>query len=438
MSRPTKSPVLFQQMIGRGMRLSPEKEDCLVLDFIDSYSQIPDLVTTPTLLGLDPTMEMKDENLESLYVHKKKEKKSKITIDTPTKIHITEYSNPFEIIDDCSGAKYIGSISENVWLRVGEDSYVISLQSYGTIKVKKENGTYCAIKRKKISRMVKGTMKHYYVIENLPITSDSLFSTIRATVYIPVAVRILEKSRAWNDNIDKGIRNWISDFSNWLMNSNLGKQAFKRSNNHATFYVAQLATYLEFSGRIDEARNLIRKFSETTFQNMILKSGEQPMESKRTKPYHYQCFNLEALTYIALLSQKINGTNLWEIRTKDGATIQNAVDYLIPLKNQDAGQEGEAILLPALYKARDYYGDRSGKYANTISKFLKTTNGASEWWTIYSPKSLRDGNVKNSNGKSYNYDNYDSYSENSATSLFGTSLYAMLSFGLGVFFVFLY
>jgi ATP-dependent helicase IRC3 len=59
MSRPTKSPVLFQQMIGRGMRLSPEKEDCLVLDFIDSYSQIPDLVTTPTLLGLDPTMEMK-------------------------------------------------------------------------------------------------------------------------------------------------------------------------------------------------------------------------------------------------------------------------------------------------------------------------------------------------------------------------------------------
>ncbi|RGB25967.1 alginate lyase-domain-containing protein [Rhizophagus diaphanus] len=260
----------------------------------------------------------------------------------------------------------------------------------------------------------------------------------RLYVYIPVAVRILEKSRAWNDNIDKGIRNWISDFSNWLMNSNLGKQAFKRSNNHATFYVAQLATYLEFSGRIDEARNLIRKFSETTFQNMILKSGEQPMESKRTKPYHYQCFNLEALTYIALLSQKINGTNLWEIRTKDGATIQNAVDYLIPLKNQDAGQEGESILLPALYKARDYYGDQSGKYANTISKFLKTTNGASEWWTIYSPKSLRDGNVKNSNGKSYNYDNYDSYSENSATSLFGTSLYAMLSFGLGVFFMFLY
>lgn len=59
MSRPTKSPVLFQQMIGRGMRLSQGKEDCLVLDFIDSYTQFPDLATVPSLLGLKPDAEMK-------------------------------------------------------------------------------------------------------------------------------------------------------------------------------------------------------------------------------------------------------------------------------------------------------------------------------------------------------------------------------------------
>ncbi|CAG8699181.1 5377_t:CDS:2, partial [Acaulospora colombiana] len=59
MSRPTKSPVLFQQMIGRGMRLAEGKEDCLVLDFIDSYINFPDLVTVPSLLGLKPDTEMK-------------------------------------------------------------------------------------------------------------------------------------------------------------------------------------------------------------------------------------------------------------------------------------------------------------------------------------------------------------------------------------------
>ncbi|CAG8717700.1 8889_t:CDS:2, partial [Scutellospora calospora] len=58
MSRPTKSHVLFQQMIGRGMRIAEGKEDCLVLDFIDSYSKIPDLITAPTLFGLDPNIEL--------------------------------------------------------------------------------------------------------------------------------------------------------------------------------------------------------------------------------------------------------------------------------------------------------------------------------------------------------------------------------------------
>jgi len=35
--RPTRSPVLFQQQIGRGLRLAPGKESCLVLDFVGQH-----------------------------------------------------------------------------------------------------------------------------------------------------------------------------------------------------------------------------------------------------------------------------------------------------------------------------------------------------------------------------------------------------------------
>jgi hypothetical protein len=35
--RPTQSPVLFQQQIGRGLRLMPGKESCLVLDFVGQH-----------------------------------------------------------------------------------------------------------------------------------------------------------------------------------------------------------------------------------------------------------------------------------------------------------------------------------------------------------------------------------------------------------------
>ncbi len=47
MVRPTRSESMYLQCVGRGMRLSPDAEDCLVLDFVDlSALQI---VTVPTL-----------------------------------------------------------------------------------------------------------------------------------------------------------------------------------------------------------------------------------------------------------------------------------------------------------------------------------------------------------------------------------------------------
>jgi len=42
--------------IGRGMRLSPRtgKQDCHVIDFVDSTDRVVGIVNAPTLLGLDP------------------------------------------------------------------------------------------------------------------------------------------------------------------------------------------------------------------------------------------------------------------------------------------------------------------------------------------------------------------------------------------------
>ncbi len=37
--RPTQSPVLFQQQIGRGLRLAPAKESCLILDFVGRHRE---------------------------------------------------------------------------------------------------------------------------------------------------------------------------------------------------------------------------------------------------------------------------------------------------------------------------------------------------------------------------------------------------------------
>ena len=51
--RPTQSPVLFQQQIGRGLRLAPGKASCLVLDFVGQYrSDFASTVLYRSLTGL--------------------------------------------------------------------------------------------------------------------------------------------------------------------------------------------------------------------------------------------------------------------------------------------------------------------------------------------------------------------------------------------------
>jgi superfamily II DNA or RNA helicase len=50
MARPTKSLGLFTQCIGRGLRLWPGKENCLVLDFTDKYHTIDSIMSLSSVL----------------------------------------------------------------------------------------------------------------------------------------------------------------------------------------------------------------------------------------------------------------------------------------------------------------------------------------------------------------------------------------------------
>ena len=59
MARPTRSPGLYAQCVGRGMRLDPGARDCLVLDFVD-LSSLP-LVTLPSLFGLPREVDLQGE-----------------------------------------------------------------------------------------------------------------------------------------------------------------------------------------------------------------------------------------------------------------------------------------------------------------------------------------------------------------------------------------
>lgn len=49
------------------------------------------------------------------------------------------------------------------------------------------------------------------------------------------------------------------------------------------------------AGDNEEAARVLQRYFDTQFLDQLAKSGEQPFEAVRTRPYHYRCFNLEAM-----------------------------------------------------------------------------------------------------------------------------------------------
>lgn len=66
-------------------------------------------------------------------------------------------------------------------------------------------------------------------------------------------------------------------------------------SNHATFFYAQLAAVKLMADDGAGAQDALNRYFNYQFMDHIATSGEQPFEAVRANPYHYRCFNLEAM-----------------------------------------------------------------------------------------------------------------------------------------------
>ncbi|KZW02674.1 P-loop containing nucleoside triphosphate hydrolase protein [Exidia glandulosa HHB12029] len=143
LARPTRSRNLFAQMIGRGMRLSPQtgKEDCHILDFVDSTTRVNGVMTTPSLFGLTPEEDVEDVPLEELEkraeetLARAESSSPDVDIPDPKSVTYRDYENPFVLAKDTSGAPHISELSSFAWCGVGDDIYVLECLSKGFIRI---------------------------------------------------------------------------------------------------------------------------------------------------------------------------------------------------------------------------------------------------------------------------------------------------------------
>lgn len=146
---------------------------------------------------------------------------------------------------------------------------------------------------------------------------------VARSVYILDRASLIEKDTALR------IKDWFRQYLTWLTSHQYGIDEMNAKNNHGTCWVMQAAAFAHLTGD-EQILDMCRKrFKEILLPGQLAYDGSFPLELKRTKPYNYSLFNLDAFfTLLTILSTQDD--NLWLYKTEDGRNIYSALKYMAP------------------------------------------------------------------------------------------------------------
>jgi hypothetical protein len=136
-------------------------------------------------------------------------------------------------------------------------------------------------------------------------------------------------AKSMDPNDVKGIRAWFDQYLQWLTTHKYGKDEMNAENNHGTCWVMQVAAFAKFTGNQELLTFCSDRYKNVLLPNQMAADGSFPREIKRTKPYGYSIFNLDAMTTICqVLSTKEN--DLWNYQAAGGRSIRKGIEFLYP------------------------------------------------------------------------------------------------------------
>ncbi len=137
----------------------------------------------------------------------------------------------------------------------------------------------------------------------------------------------MQDAPAMDKEVLSGVKNWFVQFNQWLTTHQYGKDEMNAANNHGTCWVMQVAVFAKFTGNDTLVKFCSERYKNVLLPNQMAFDGSFPQELRRTKPYGYSIFNLDAMATICQVLSS-GADNLWEYHTPDGKTIRLGIGYL--------------------------------------------------------------------------------------------------------------
>jgi hypothetical protein len=123
------------------------------------------------------------------------------------------------------------------------------------------------------------------------------------------------------------IKSWFADYIQWLTTHQYGIDEMNAKNNHGTCWVMQVAVFAKLTGN-EQIMNLCRsRYKEILLPAQMAVDGSFPEELRRTKPYGYSLFNIDAMTMVCMVLSD-NKNNLMNYQTPDGKSLRKGIEFI--------------------------------------------------------------------------------------------------------------
>lgn len=148
-------------------------------------------------------------------------------------------------------------------------------------------------------------------------------------VEVAQSVKVLSDKKGISEAQSVKIKAWFASFLNWMLTHQYGIDEMNAKNNHGTCWVATAASMARLTGNEKQLKNFRERFKSVLLPNQMEINGSFPLELKRTKPYGYSLFNIDAMCNVAEILSTPND-NLWNYKSADGKSLALGMEFIFP------------------------------------------------------------------------------------------------------------
>ena len=158
--------------------------------------------------------------------------------------------------------------------------------------------------------------------------SIGLIDTIHL-VEVARGAKLLKASTSFPADDQAAVTGWFREYLQWLNTHEYGKEERSCTNNHAVCWSLQAAAFADLVGDEEQLAWIRNEFKTVYIAKMMREDGGFPAELKRTKPYGYSLFVMDAMAGVAALASTPE-ENLWTFELPDGRGMKKGIEFIAP------------------------------------------------------------------------------------------------------------